>query len=189
VQRHVFDRFRQTEYRGKPDDDRRDAAEQKQDLPTVCRHECRRHKAGNGAADRNAADRNDRQRRPQMTWRGFGVDGDHVGNDTADAEPRQQPQPEHLLEIGRIGGGKGEHAEPQVRTDQRGLAAIPVAHPSENRRAEENADEARAEHRPERARRYPPRPDQVRRGKGDRSDVIAVDQDDEERPDQQLDLE
>ena len=56
-------------------------------------------------------------------------------------------------------------------------------------KSKENADEARAEHRAERARRYPPSPDQVRRGKGDRRDVIAVDQDDEERPDQQLDLE
>ena len=30
----------------------------------------------------------------------FGVDGDHVGDDAADAETGEQPQPEHLVEVG-----------------------------------------------------------------------------------------
>jgi len=47
-----------------------------------------------------------------MTWRGFGIDGHDVGNDAADAETGQQPQPEHLLEIARVGGGEGEYSEP-----------------------------------------------------------------------------
>ena len=71
--------------------------------------------ARNGAADRHAADRDDRQRGAQLARRGFGVDGDDVRDDAADAEARQQTQPEHLVEIGRIGRRKREDAEQQVR--------------------------------------------------------------------------
>ncbi len=115
-----------------------------------------------------------------MPWRGFGIDGDDVRNDPTDADAGQQPQPEHLIEIAYIGSGKGKYPEPQVRTNQCGLAAITVAHPSKNRGAKKNADQARAEYRPERPWRHAPSPDQMGRGESDRSDVIAVDQNDEE---------
>ena len=57
----------------------------------------------------------------------FGIDGDEVRNDAADAEAGDEAQPEQLGEIGRIGGDEGEDAEQQVGEDQRGLAAVAVA--------------------------------------------------------------
>src|SRR5262249_40605327 len=105
-----------------------------------------------------------------------------------DADPCQQPQPEHLLEIGGIGCRKREDAEPQVRADERGLAAIAITDPSENGRAGEYAKEARAQHRPERAAFEPPGLHEVGRGERNRRDVVSVDENNEQRPDQELDL-
>jgi hypothetical protein len=189
MQRHEFDRFRQTDHCGDGDDDRHDAADQEQDLPAVLRHENRRHKSRNGAAERHAADAYNRQRGAQLARRGLGIDGDDIGNDTADAQPREQPQPEHLIEVGRIGGGQCEYAEQQIRADQRRFAAIAVAHPAKECRTKENADEAGAEDRTERAWFQGPFFSKARRGEGDGGNIVAVDEDDEERPDEQLDLE
>ena len=80
----------------------------------------------------------------------FGVDGDDIRNDAADAEAGDEAQPEQFGEIGRIGGDEGEDAEQQIRADQRRLAAVAVADPAENLRAEQDADIAGAEHRAER---------------------------------------
>ena len=104
-------------------------------------------------------------------------------------EPGDKAQQRHFGEIGRIGGPEGEHAEQQVGGDQRGLAAIAVADPAENLRTEQHADIAGAEHQAERLRRHVPLRDQVRRGKGDGADVVAVDHRHQDRPDDQLDLE
>jgi hypothetical protein len=94
-----------------------------------------------------------------------------------------------LRQIGRIGGGECERAEQQVGGDQCGLAAIAIADPAEHRRAEQHADVAGAEHRAERAARNPPGRDEMRRGEGDRANVVAVDQGEQNRPGQQSDLE
>ena len=59
-------------------------------------------------------------------------------------------------EIGRIGGDEGEDAEQQIAQDQRGLAAVAVADPAENLRAEQHADIAGAEHEAELLRRQVP---------------------------------
>ena len=63
------------------------------------RHQRGRDEARDGAAERHAADGEDRQRGAHLARRGFGIDGDRVGDDAADAEARQEPQPEHLREI------------------------------------------------------------------------------------------
>ena len=148
VQRHVFDRLRHSEQRGNGNDERYDAADVEKDGPAVVRYERGGNKPRNGPADRDAAHRDDRQSGAQVPRRRLGIDGNDVGNDAADADPGQQAQPEHLLEIGGIGRGKREDAKPQVRADEGGLAAIAVADPSENGRPREYAKEARAEHRP-----------------------------------------
>src|SRR5262245_43608669 len=101
------------------------------------------------------------------------------------ANSRSQNIWSRLLEY----SGKRKYSEPQIRTDQSGLAAIPVAHPPKNRGAKKNTHQARAEYRPKRAWRHAPSPDQVGRGESDRRDVITVDQNDKERPDEQVDLE
>ena len=173
----------------KPNDDRRNAADVKQDLPAVRRHQHGGDEAGNGAAERHAADREDGQSRAHLPRRGFGVDGNRVGDHAADTDAGEEPQPEHLREVGREGGGQGEHAEDDVRPDQRRLAAEAVADPAEESRSEENADEAGAEDRPERAWLQSPLFDKARRGESDRRDVVAVDQHHEKRPSEQLDLE
>ena len=152
------------------------------------RHEGRGDKARNGSPDWHAAHRDNRQGGAQVPRRRLRVDGDHVGNDAADADTRKETQPEHLLEAGGVGGGEGERAEQQVRADQRGLAPITVAHPSEQARTDQDAEQACAEHRAQRRGCHAPVLDQIRRGERDRSDVVAVDQNDEKRPDDQVDL-
>jgi hypothetical protein len=77
----------------------------------------------------------------------------------------------------------------QVRADQRRLAAVAVADPAENLRAEQDADVARREHPFEVAWRHMPVGNQMRRGKRDGADVIAVDKRDQHGPYQHLDLE
>ena len=112
----------------------------------------RRHQSGgdeswNGAAEWHKADANQRERCAVFAWRGFGIDCDHVGDDTADAQAGKQAQPEKLLKVGRIGRGQGEYAKQQIRGNQRGLAAVAVADPSEQSGAEKNSDQACAEDR------------------------------------------
>ncbi len=189
VQRHVLDRFGQAAERRQADHDRNDAADHEQDGPAVLRDEDGGDEARDGAANRNAADRDEGQGSAQVVRRRFDVDRDHVGDDSADADAGEQAQPEHLVEIRRIGGDQGEQAEQQVGAGQRYLAAGPVADPAEHARADEDSDEAGAEHRAERMRRDVPFADEVRCREGDRADVVAVDEDDEERPDEQADME
>src|SRR6185437_8406169 len=189
VQRHELDRLGETEDRGDGNDDRHDAADQEDDRPAMRRHQRGGDEARNGAAERHEADGDDGERGAQPPRRRLRVDGDDVRNDAADAEARKQAQPEHLVEVRRIGGADGENAEHEVGGDQRRLAAVAVADPSEQRRAEQDADQAGAEHRAERLRRDVPLPDEMRRREGDRGDVVAVDQHQKERPDQQDDLE
>ena len=188
VQRHVFDRLRHSEQRGNGNDERYDAADVEKDGPAVVRYERGGNKPGNGPADRDAAHRDDRQSGAQVPRRRLGIDGNDVGNDAADANSRQQPQPKHLLQVARIGCGEREHPEQQVRSHQRGFASIAVADPAEQHRTEEDAHEARAEHRSERGGGHAPSPHQMRCGERDRRNVVTVDQDDEERPDDQFDL-
>ena len=103
----------------------------KQDLPAILRHERGGHETRNGAAERYTSNRDNRKRGAQFARRGFGIDGDDIGNNAADAKARQQAQPEHLVEIGRIGRGQREDAKQQVRPNQRRLAAVAVADPAE----------------------------------------------------------
>ena len=124
-------------------------------------------------------------------WRGaeFGIDGDEVGNDAADTEPGEKPQPGQLRQIGGIGGRVSERAEQDVRQNECGLAAVTVADPAENLRAEQHADIARAQDEAECLRLNVPFGDQMRRRKGDGADIVAVDHRQEHGPDDQLDLE
>src|SRR5215216_4465175 len=91
-------------------------------------------------------------------WRGAdsALIATNIGDDAADAKPGEQPEPEHLLEGARVGGRQRENAKQQVRADQRRFATVTIAYPAEQRRPEQNADEARAEHRAERGRRNAP---------------------------------
>ena len=66
----------------------------------MSRHQCRRDEAGNGAAERHAADRNNRQGRAHFARSGFGIDRNRIRDHAADAEAGQEPQPEHLREVG-----------------------------------------------------------------------------------------
>src|SRR5208282_6283811 len=104
----------------------------------------------------------------------------------ADAEPGDQAQPGQFSEIGRPGGDEREYPEQQIAEDKRRLAAVAVADPAENLRAEQNADIARAQNEAERFWLNVPLSDEARRGKGDSADVVAVDHGDEDRPDNQL---
>jgi hypothetical protein len=107
---------------------------------------------------------------------------------TTDAKACKQAQPEHLIEVCRIGRRQGENAEEQVRPDQRRLAAVAVADPTKQCRPKQNANEACAEHRAERTGFQPPFPDQTGGCKRDRGDVVAIDKNNKKRPDNQLDL-
>ena len=170
-------------------DHRRDAADLKQDRPAIMRNERRADEAGQRAAHRHAADGDDRQRRAQPARRRFGVDRNEVGNDAADAEAGEKPQPEQLRQIGRIGGRKRQHAEQKVGDDQRRLAAVAVADKAHELRAEQHADIAGGEHPFEVARRHMPVGDEMGRGKRNRADVVAVDDPDQNRPYEHPDLE
>jgi len=108
MQSHVFDRFRQPEGGRERDDERHDAADQEDDLPAVLWHQHGRHEARNGSAERHRTDGDDGECRTQPARRRFRVDGDHIWNDATDAKPSQQPQPEHLVEIGGVGSGQRE---------------------------------------------------------------------------------
>ncbi len=77
----------------------------------------------------------------------------------------------------------------RLAEDQRGLAAVAVADPAENLRAEQHADIAGAEHEAELLGRDVPFLDQARRRKGDGADVVAVDHGEQHGPDDELDLE
>ena len=189
VQRHVFDRFRKGDDGDERNRDRHDTADLEQDRPAVVWNEGRADQPGEGAAQRHAPHGDDRQRRPQVPRRRFGADRHHIGNDAADAQTGDQPQPKELRQIDRISGREGEYAKQQVGGDQSGLAAIAIADPAENGGAEQHADVAGAEHRPERAARNAPGRDQMRRREGDRTDVVAVDQGEQNGPGQQSDLE
>src|SRR6185312_4523247 len=72
--------------------------------------------------------------------------------------------------------------------DQRRLASVAISDPAKQGGAKQDADQARTEHRTERTGRDAPVFDQVRGCKRDSADVVAVDQYDEERPDQELDV-
>ena len=152
-------------------------------------HEKRADHAAERAAQRHAPHRDDRQRGAQIARRQLGADRHQIRNDAADAEAGDQPQPEELRQVGRISGDEGEDAEQKVGADQRRLAAVAVADPAENRGAEQDADIAGAQHRAERAARDAPGGDEVRRGKRDGGDVVAIDQRQQDRPEQQSDLE
>src|SRR6202035_2081250 len=73
--------------------------------------------------------------------------------------------------------------------DQRGLAAVTVAGPAKDLRAEQHADIAGAKHEAELLWRDVPVLDQARRRKGDGADVVAVDHRQQHRPGDELDLE
>jgi hypothetical protein len=188
VQRHVFDRFRQADDGGERNHDRNDAADLKQNLPAVSRHQCGTGEAGQRTAHRYRADGDDRERGTQIARRRFGIDRDHIGNDAADAESGDKPQPRQLREIDGIGRGEGEHAEQEIGRDQRGFSAVIVTDPAEDLRAEQDADIAGGQDEAKLFRRHVPFLDQARRGKGDGADVIAVDQRDQDRPEDELDL-
>ena len=168
---------------------RHDAADLEQDLPAILRHQRRGGEAGQRAAERHQADGDDRQRGAQIARRRFGVDGDEVRDDAADAEPGDEAQRGQFGEIGRIGGDEGEDAEQEVGEDQRGLAAVAVADPAKDLRAEQHADIAGAEHEAELLGRDVPFLDQARRRKGDGADIVAVDHGEQHGPDDELDLE
>ena len=108
MQGHVFDRFRQRERGRERDDERRDAANQEDDLPAVLWHQHGRDEARNGSAERHRTDGDDGECRAQPARCGFRVDGDHIWNDATDSKPSQQTQPEHLVEIGGVGSGQRE---------------------------------------------------------------------------------
>jgi hypothetical protein len=124
----------------------------------------------------------------QLPRRRFGAYRHQIRNHAADADAGKKPQPEQLRQVARIGGGDGEHTEQQVGADQRGLAAIAVADPAKDRRAEQDADIVGAEHRAERAALDAPRGHQVRRRESDGADVVTVDQGQQNRPGHQSDL-
>ena len=189
VQRHVFDGFRQVHDGGERDDDRCDAADLKQGLPAILGYEERADDTAERAAHRHAPHGDDRQRGAQIARRRLGADRHQIWNDAADAEAGNQPQPEELRKVGRISGDEREDAEQKVGADQSRLAAVAVPDPAENRRAEQDADIACAQHRAERTARDAPGGDEVRRGKRDGGDVVAIDQRQQDRPEQQSDLE
>ena len=99
--------------------------------------------------------------RAQFARRGtFGVDGDDIRDNTADTQARQQTQPEHLIEIGRIGRGKRENAGTAGST----RPALPYGRSGRRSSAngaepKQNANKACAEHRSERAGFQGPFPD------------------------------
>jgi len=154
----------------------------------MLRYERRGDEAGNRTADRYAANRDNRKGRTQFARGGFGIQGHDVGDNAADAKACKQAQPEHLIEICRIGRRQGENAEEQVRPDQRRLAAVAVTDPTKQCRTKQNANETCAEHRTERAGFQPPFPDQTWGRERDRGDVVAIDKNNKKRPDNQLDL-
>ena len=166
-----------------------DAADVEQDLPAVVRNERRGCETGERTADRHHSGGNDGERGAQMARRRFGVDRHHVGDHAADAEPGDGAQPEQLREVRRISGPVGEDAEQDIAQDQCGLAAVAVADPAENLRTEQHAEIARGQHEAERLRRNVPVMDEMRCGKSDGADVIAVDEGDQRGPEDELDLE
>jgi hypothetical protein len=135
VQRHELDRLRQSEHGRDGDEDRSDAPDQEQELPAILRHQGCGHNAGDRAADRHEADRDQRQGRAQLPRRGFGVDGNDVGNNAADADAGDQAQPEHLRDVAGVGCNPGEYTKQQQRADERGLAAVAVTDPAKKGRA------------------------------------------------------
>jgi hypothetical protein len=93
MQRHELDRFRQAENRGEREHDRCDPPDIKQHLPAVARHQRSAGEASERAADRHHAGRDDGERGAPVTRRRFGVNGYHIGNNSADAETGQEAQP------------------------------------------------------------------------------------------------
>jgi len=103
------------------------------------------------------------------------------GEEAQDAELQQRARPRRR---------EGEHAEHHVADEDRSLAAVAVADMAEQRRAEQHAEQAGAEHRTERTRRGDaPGLDQLRHREGRDRDVVAVDHDDEERQHHELEVE
>src|SRR5262249_46463210 len=62
----------------------------KQHLPAVPRHQRGGGDAGGRAADRHQAGRDDGERGAPVARRRFGVNGYHIGNNSADAETGQE---------------------------------------------------------------------------------------------------
>ena len=152
------------------------------------RDQRRADEARTGSAHRDAADGDDRQRRAQLPRRRFGVDRNKVGNNAADSEAGEEAQPEQLRQVGRIGRRKSQDAEQHVGDDQRRLTAIAVADEPHQLRTEQDADIACGQNRTKRMPRYAPGLHKMRCGKRDGADIIAVDDPDQDRPQQHLDL-
>ena len=108
------------------------------------RHQSGGDDTGKSAAERHEADGYQRERRAILARRRLGIDRNKVGNNATDAEAGEEAQPGKLLKIGRVGGGEGKYAEQQISGNQRDLAAVAVADPSEQGRPEQNTEEAGA---------------------------------------------
>ncbi len=181
--------FRQAVHGDQREHDRGDAADIEQDLPTVGRDKGGAGEPGQRPAKRHHARRDNGKRSASVARRRLGIDRDDVGNDAANAETGDEAQFRQFGEIGRVGGNEGKDAEQEVGGDQRGLAAVAITDPAEDLRAEQHAEIAGAQHEAKVFRRDMPFLDQAGHGERDGADVISVDEGNQDRPEDQLDLE
>src|SRR5204863_1327000 len=89
------------------------------------------------------------QRGAEAARRVFGVERDQVGEQAAEADAGDEAQVEKLPERSGPAGEQGERAEDQAGADDGDLAAVAVADVPEQGRADEDAEQARAEDRAE----------------------------------------
>ncbi|CAJ8955637.1 Uncharacterised protein [Burkholderia pseudomallei] len=183
AQHHEADRFGQRDQQ-RAERKRRDTADDEHAAPPVLGNQRGGDEAARGRAQRKAAEHRVDEKRAFRVRRILGHQRRRVRHRRAQPEPRQQPQHRELGDRLRESAADAEESEQHDRAHQHALAADPVGKRARRERAEREADERRAHHRPQRGLRHVPLLGERGRDETDRGGVEAVRRDDQKTQDQ-----
>ncbi len=189
LQGEEFDRFGEREQQAHGDRQRHDAADQKQHGPAIVWNQPRRYRTRSPAAEGDSGKHEYDERRAPTLRRQFRIQRDRVGHQAAEADSGDHAQDEHLCEVGRADHRQGTDAVEETAGNDRDAAAVAIADPAHQRRAEQNPEQAGAEHRSQGCGGHAPMLDELRSGEGHRGNVVAVGEHRQERPHEQADVE
>ncbi len=188
-QRQEFDRLGQPQVQQQRDQQRHQPADPEQHGPAVARQQPGGHRARRPATDRDAGEHQHDERGPTAAGHELRIEGDRIRHESADPQARDETQHHDLPQArGRSGRQRGTPHEQQAHQDRHPPPAA-IAEPAEERRAEENADQTRGQHRCKAGGREVPGTCQRRRRESHDRKVIAIGEHRQERERQQLEPE